>query len=92
MQHTSYSWVHEENIALHKLLVKKILSSSQDSNLGFQTQVRCSYKLSHWISGIGAEDRWHLSIDTVRIPGWIFLGLANSACMVSTEVLCAATS
>ena len=40
---------------------------------------------------IGAEDRWHLSIDTVRFSGWISLRLGE-LCMISTEVLCAATS
>ena len=33
--------------------------------------VRCSYQLSHWSSGIGADDRWYLSIDTTRTLGWI---------------------
>ena len=27
------------------------------------------------LGGIGTEDRWHLSIDTVRLMGWIFLKL-----------------
>ena len=48
-------------------------------------------KKRHWSSGIGAEDRWHLSIDTVRFSGWISLRLGE-LCMISTEVLCAATS
>ena len=57
-----------------------------------RTFVRCSYQLSHWSSGIGAQDRWHLSIDTVRFSGWISLRLGK-LCMISTEVLChAATS
>ena len=30
----------------------------------FWMPVRCSYQLSHWSSGIGAEDRWYISIDT----------------------------
>ena len=47
--------------------------------------------MSYWSSGIGAEDRWHLSIDTVRFSGWISLRLGE-LCMISTEVLCAATS
>ena len=33
--------------------------------------VRCSYQLSHWSSGIGAEDRWY--IDTAHFSGWISL-------------------
>ena len=37
----------------------------------------CSHALtncmSHWSSGIRAEDRWHLSIDAVRLKCWIFL-------------------
>ena len=37
----------------------------------FWILVRCSYQLSHWSSGIGAEDRWYLSIDAFRISGWI---------------------
>ena len=47
--------------------------------------------MSYWSSGIGAEDRWHLSIDTVRFSGWISLRLGE-LCMISTKVLCAATS
>ena len=53
--------------------------------------VRCSYQLSHWSSGIRAEDRWHLSIDTIWFSGWIPLRLGE-LCRISTEVLCAATS
>ena len=40
----------------------------------FWTLVRCSYQLSHWSSSIGAEDRWHLSIDTIWFLGWISSG------------------
>ena len=50
-------------------LWKKTLRSSQDSNLSLL--VRCSYQLSHWSSGIGAKDRWYLSIGTFQISGWI---------------------
>ena len=45
--------------------------------------------MSYWSSGIGAEDRWHLSMETVRSQVGSLLG---ELCMVSTEVLCAATS
>ena len=47
--------------------------------------------MSYWSSGFGAEDRWHLSIDTVRFSGWISLRLGE-LCMISTELLCATTS
>ena len=42
--------------------------------------------MSYWSSGIRAEDRWHLSIDTVRFSGWISLRLGK-LCMISTKVL-----
>ena len=32
----------------------------------FWMLVRCSYQLSHWSSGIGAEDRWCLSMVTLK--------------------------
>ena len=47
--------------------------------------------MSYWSSGIGAEDRCHLFIDTVRFSGWISLRLGELY-MISTEVLCAANS
>ena len=47
--------------------------------------------MSHWSSGIGAQDRWHLSKDTAPVSGWISLRLGE-LCMISTEVLCAAAS
>ena len=28
-------------------------------------------QLSHLSSGIGAQDRWYLSVDTFQISGWI---------------------
>ena len=70
---------------------KKTLRSSQDSNLGPLNSGQMLLPMSYWSSGIGAEDRWHLSIDTVRFSGWISLRLGE-LCMISTEVLCAATS
>ena len=60
---------------------KKTLRSSQDSNLGPLNSGQM----------IGAEDRWHLSIDTVQFSGWISLRLGE-LCRISTEVVCAATS
>ena len=45
---------------------KKTLRSSQDSNLGPLNSGQMLLPMSYWSSGIGAEDRWHLSIDTVR--------------------------
>ena len=45
----------------------------------FWILVRCSCQLSHWSSGIGAEDRWYLSIDTFRISGWISQALLCNA-------------
>ena len=70
---------------------KKTLRSSQDSNLGPLNSSQMLLPMSYWSSGIGAEDRWHLSIDTVRFSGWISLKLGELY-MISTEVLCAATS
>ena len=51
----------------------------------FWTLARCSYQLSHWSSGTGAKDRWHLSLDTIRLTGWILT-------LASIKVHCAATS
>ena len=47
--------------------------------------------MSYWSSGIGAEDRWHLSIDTDQFSGWISLRLGE-LCRIGTKVLCAPTS
>ena len=50
--------------------------------------VRCSYKLSHWSSGIGAEDRWYISTDIVQFSDWIFFVVgAEALTILSTEVL-----
>ena len=46
--------------------------------------------MSYWSSGIKAEDRWHLSIDTARLSGWISLRLGE-LCRVNTEVAAAIT-
>ena len=70
---------------------KKTLSSSQDLNLGPLKSGQMLLPMSYWSSGIGAEDRWHLSIDTVRFSGWISLRLGE-LCRITTEVLCAGTS
>ena len=73
------------------MMVKKTLRSSQDLNPGPLNSSQMLLPMSYWSSGIGAEDRWHLSIDTVQFSGWISLRLGE-LCMISTEVLCAATS
>ena len=39
----------------------------------FWMPVKCFYQLSHWISGIWAEDGWYISIDPVQFSGWISL-------------------
>ena len=70
---------------------KKTLRSSQDLNLGPLNSGQMLLPMSYWSSGIGAEDRWHLSIDTVQFSGWISLRLGE-LCRISTEVVCAATS
>ena len=67
-------------------MAKKTLRSSQDSNLGPLNSGQMLLPMSYWSSGIGAEDRWHLSIDTVRFSGWISLRLGK-LCMISTKVL-----
>ena len=36
-------------------------------------------------TSIGAEDRWHLSTDTVRFSGWISYRLGD-LCMISSKV------
>ena len=64
-------------------LQKKTLRSSQDSNLGPLNSSQMLLPMSYWSSGIGAEDRWHLSIDTVRFSGWISLRLGE-LCRIST--------
>ena len=63
----------------------------EDSNLGPLNTGQMLLPMSYWSSGIGAEDRWHLSIDTVRFSGWISLRLGE-LCRISTKVLYAATS
>ena len=45
---------------------KRHLRSSQDLNLGPLNSDQMLLPMSYWSFGIGAEDRWHLSIDTVR--------------------------
>ena len=64
---------------------KKTLRSSQDSNLGLLNSSQMLLPMSYWSSGIGAEDRWDLSIDTVRFSGWISVRI-EELCMISTEV------
>ena len=44
--------------------------------------VRCSYQLNHWSSGIEAEDRWHLSIDTVQQASQHMRGLQGKMALV----------
>ena len=61
---------------------KKTMRSSQDSNLGPLNSSQMLLSMSYWSSGIGAEDRWHLSIDTVTqcdSQAGSLLGLGNSA-------------
>ena len=70
---------------------KKTLRSSQDLNLGPLNSSQMLLPMSYWSSGIGAEDRWYLSIDTVRFSGWISLRLGK-LCMISTKLLCAVIS
>ena len=70
---------------------KKTSRSSQDSNLGPLNSGQILLPMSYWSSGIGAEDRWYLSIDTAQVSGWISPRLGK-LCMISAEVLCAATS
>ena len=65
--------------------------ASQDLNLGPLNSGQMLLLMSYWSSGIGAEDRGHLSIDTVQFSGWISLRLGE-LCRISTEVFCAATS
>ena len=50
---------------------KMTLRSSQDSNLGPLKSCQMLLPMSYWSFGIGAEDRWHLSTDTVQFSGWI---------------------
>ena len=63
-----------------------ILRSSQDSNLGpLNSSQMLLYQLSHWSSGIGAEDRWRLSIDiTYKVAAAI---TQFAGCSKSTSVL-----
>ena len=58
----------------------KALRSSQDLNLGLLN----AGQLSHWSSGIGAEDKWYISIDTLTgIQKTQIQILAGSQCLFS---------
>ena len=70
---------------------KKTLRSSQDSNLDHLNSGQMLLPMSYWSSGIEVEDRWHLSLDTVRFSGWISLRLGE-LCRITTKVLCAGTN
>ena len=72
-------------------VVKKTLRSSRDLNLGPLHSGQMLLPISYWSSGIGAEDRWHSSIDTFRFSCWISFTLGE-LCMISTKVFCAAAS
>ena len=48
--------------------------------------VRRSYQLSHWSSGIGAEDRCYISIDIAQFAGWISVGFTLHGECQSTKV------
>ena len=93
----AYTWMYSKGvfwfffICRVAWLWKMTLRSSQDSNLGSLNSGQMLLPMSYWSSGIGAEDRWHLSIDTDRLSGWISLRLGK-LCRVNTEVLCAATT
>ena len=65
---------------------KKTLRSSQDSNLGPLNSGQMLLPMSYWSSGIGAEDRWHLSIDTDRFSGWISLRLGDKCHLSSAPI------
>ena len=68
---------------------KKTLRSSQGFNLDHLNSGQMLLPMSYWSSGIEVEDRWHLSLDTVRFSGWISLRLGE-LCRITTKVLCAA--
>lgn len=46
--------------------------------------VRCTYQLSHQSSGIGAEERWYISIDSLilrlDLVGFL-LGMVNATAL-----------
>ena len=68
---------------------KKTWRSSQDLNLGPLNSGQMllpTEPLELCMHGIGAEDRLHLSIDTVRFSSWISHRLGE-LCTISTEVL-----
>ena len=62
----------------------------------FWTLVRGSYQLNHWSSGIGAKDRWYLTIDTVWLSqAGSFLSLINlllPSCKVIGHMILVRTS
>ena len=62
---------------------------SQDSNLGPLNSGQMLLPTEPL--DIGEEDRWHLSIDTARVSGWISLRLGKLSMNEYIEVLCAAT-
>ena len=64
---------YDVHIKVQKQWRKKILRSSQDSNLGLLYSSQMLLPTEPWSYGIGAGDRWHLSTDTVHLSGWIFL-------------------
>ena len=67
--------LHRTQTLIYYFLAELDMGGKKDSNLGYQ--VGCSCQLSLWSSGIRAEERWYISIDTVQLSGWIqrfFLG------------------
>ena len=71
---------------------KNDMKSCQDLNLGllkFIMLVRCSYQLSHWNSGIGAEDRWYIYIHSLTLCVYghtLMYHLSNFFSIVSAPV------
>ena len=55
----------------------------------FRMPVRGSYQLSHWSSGIGAEDRRYISIDTAQLSDWISCGVGTSFTFCSCSAVTA---
>ena len=69
-----WSWSVANKSTMQILLMYVLQSGEKDwdpARIWTWVLVKSSYQLSHWISGIWAEDRWYISIDTAQFSGWI---------------------
>ena len=68
-------WMHNTDIVHYDQSQRQIIQSLHEVSCTWVfwilVMIRCSYQLSQCSSGIGAEDRWYIFIDTVQFSGWI---------------------